>query len=397
MPTVTTRSADAALPSAPGPGLNIREFEFENFDPLGLFDAASHQLSHPVLPIGVDQFHHHHHHPSQQQHQPHQQQQQQQHHHHHHHHPEPAQAHFFQHWDQALIGSNNGFVEVTTAPLEGHRLKNTDQPASSVPLVQRNRGSLHEGLSNSSRPQHSPSRIRKQIALRPGVLTQDEENGVQPSTPLHWMARLSEINARLQALASLLPPEHDPACEGVSRHCFPVDEMFQHTRHVADLLDSLTTTEGQGQPARANTATKFDGSDPGSSIFVLSAYVMLLDLYHKVFAHVRSEVFQQASRSTFSFWKLPDVTIGSFAVESTPSLQMSLTIQLAEEFLTRLRRSTAALDPSRRSTTVTPNGGSTSLFTGVVDVSFQEIQHAEEGLRRELKALRERIEAMLET
>jgi hypothetical protein len=212
------------------------------------------------------------------------------------------------------------------------------------------------------------------------------------------MARLSEINARLQALASLLPAQYEAVEDGVRSQSFPVDEMFQLTRQIADVLDQLCATykDDQMPASEASVAgrtgqARLDGSDPGSAMFILSVYVMLLDLYHKVFALVRSEVFQQASTAAFALWKLPDVTIGSFAVESTPSLQMSLTIQLAEEFLSRLRRSTAALDPSNRSPS-----GNRSIFAGVVDASFLEIKSSEDSLRQELAALRDRIEEILE-
>lgn len=225
------------------------------------------------------------------------------------------------------------------------------------------------------------------------------------------MARLSEINTRLQALASLLPAQYEAGDGSAPSQTFPVDEMFQLTTHVADVLDLLCAAikdvgpSGQENVGARSIQSKLDGSDPGSSMFVLSVYVMLLDLYHKVFTLVRSEVFQQGSTATFAFWKLPDVTIGSFAVESTPSLQMSLTIQLAEEFLSRLRKSTATLDPARRNQGPGGSGSmpgpsslgtSPSLFAGVVDASIHEIQRSEDSLRQELAALRDRIEGSLE-
>jgi hypothetical protein len=211
------------------------------------------------------------------------------------------------------------------------------------------------------------------------------------------MARLSEINARLQALASLLPAQYEAANGGVQSHTFPVDEMFQLTRQISEVLDQIFNPAKEEQPS---SSAKLDGSDPGSAMFVLSVYVMLLDLYHKVFTLIRSEVFQHASAATFTYWKLPDVTIGSFAVESTPSLQMSLTIQLAEDFLSRLRKTTSTLDSSRRDASLSAGAASTSgnqsIFSPVVDSSYREIKNSEESLRQELAALRDRIESMLE-
>ncbi|KAK0386975.1 hypothetical protein NLU13_5289 [Sarocladium strictum] len=368
-------------------GLDIREFDF-NLGHFEFFDGPQQQqqLQHPQpLASGTIQgdLGHFHHHP-----------------HHHHHQQSPG---FFGHWDHPLIQPHQGYLELSATPLPLAGSHSQEQGGiSGFPLVQRSRVAHHTSTSSSGGSISTPRRRgRRLIALRASHDISSEVAGPSNSasdlnTPLHWMARLSEINTRLQALASLLPAQYEPADGGVRSQSFPVDEMFQLTRQIADVLDQLcTAVKDDKMPASEavvpGRSAKLDGSDPGSAMFVLSVYVMLLDLYHKVFTLVRLEVFQQASNATFALWKLPDVTIGSFAVESTPSLQMSLTIQLAEEFLSRLRRSTAALDPSNRGPNENP-----SIFTGVVTASFQEIKSSEDSLRQELAALRERIEEMIE-
>ncbi|PHH59739.1 hypothetical protein CDD80_1731 [Ophiocordyceps camponoti-rufipedis] len=196
------------------------------------------------------------------------------------------------------------------------------------------------------------------------------------------MAQLSEINGRLLELASMLPQRQ----QGVGCNDFPIDEMFKLTRQVADILDGLSRS--------------MDGSDPGNSMFVLSTYVRLLDMYQRVFYLVRDEVLRARSEAAFRSWKLPDVTVGSFAVESLPSLQMSLTIQLAEEFLIRLRGATLALrKEDEQQTAPAGNGGVSegdSMFSDVVDVSFRAVREKEERLARHLTELRDDIEALLD-
>ena len=122
-------------------------------------------------------------------------------------------------------------------------------------------------------------------------------------------------------------------------------------------------------------------------------------MYQRVFGLVQRELGQAESQAAFRFWKLPDVTVGSFAVDSTPSLQMNLTVQLAEEFLSRLRGATAALDPCRST-----GGGSqqendegVSVFSGVVDGSYQAVRSKEDNLRKHLSELRAEIEALLDS
>lgn len=388
-------------------GLDIRQFDF-NLGHLDFLDGSQHHHQHhlhqhqafsqPDFASGVGGYQLQH--PQAQ---------------HHSEHQNPHSG-FFGNWDQSLAPPQHGYVDANTQHLITPSSEIHEGTLPLVPLAQRPRGpSEPSGHSAAGEISSSRRRSRKHIALRSSrgpSRDGTEGNSVNIfNTPLHWMARLSEINTRLQALASLLPAQYEAGDGSAPSQTFPVDEMFQLTTHVADVLDLLCAAikdvgpSGQENVGARSIQSKLDGSDPGSSMFVLSVYVMLLDLYHKVFTLVRSEVFQQGSTATFAFWKLPDVTIGSFAVESTPSLQMSLTIQLAEEFLSRLRKSTATLDPARRNQGPGGSGSmpgpsslgtSPSLFAGVVDASIHEIQRSEDSLRQELAALRDRIEGSLE-
>lgn len=269
------------------------------------------------------------------------------------------------------------------------------------------------------------------------------------------MAQLSEINSRLVELAASLPqPQVSPAFNvqlttpttagghnagGDDGGGFPIDEMFKLTRRVADVLDRWSAGyhhHGGGAvamavaAAAAATAPTIDSSDPGNSMFVLSTYVRLLDMYQKVFSLVRIELSQANCEAAFRFWRLPDVQVGSFSVDPSPSLQMSLTIQLAEEFLARLRAATAALDPalsngggvggghavnnnnnnttsaaaameessssSTSSAAAAAAAAGRSMFSEVVDVSYQAVKSKEESLGKHLAELRDEIEALLD-
>ncbi|KAF5017433.1 hypothetical protein F66182_10637 [Fusarium sp. NRRL 66182] len=260
----------------------------------------------------------------------------------------------------------------------------------------------HQPLSSAScAPEHNSSssssdkRPRAKQRARPRQITLRHDADLsplqQPEPPsIHWMAQLSDINARLLDLASALPSPQDgpsmgrPADERFRSRGFPIEDMFKLTRRVADILE---------RPPSSNDGTKMhhsiDGSDPGNAMLVLSTYVRLLDMYQRVFSLVHTELVSQAdSSAAFSFWKLPDVTVGSFAVESSPFLQMSLTIQLAEEFLSRLRGSTARWSGA---------GSAASMFAGVVDVSFQAFRDREEALAKHLVELRSEIEPLIDS
>ncbi|KAK2054966.1 hypothetical protein LY76DRAFT_648726 [Colletotrichum caudatum] len=274
-------------------------------------------------------------------------------------------------------------------------------------------------LSTSSELQDpAPQRIsKKRVRQRARQIMLQPYAGGQGSSTEEWMLRITGVNSRLFELSSDLPAQMDSSEEqgrsgmaptpddGSSTTApFPIDEMFKLTRHFADILAEMSPPADVGSPASdegsSQLARRLNSlSDPATCLFVLSTYVRLLDMYQKVFSCIHSELAQLESGKLFQSWKLPGVTVGSFAVDSTPSLQMSLTIQLAEEFLLQMRRATASLDPALRAEGSSAGRASevaTSMFSGVVDVSFQALKRQEESLGKELKDLRKAMEAFLD-
>ncbi|KAK1470847.1 hypothetical protein CCUS01_00965 [Colletotrichum cuscutae] len=275
-----------------------------------------------------------------------------------------------------------------------------------------------QSSSRSSKPHDftPPRRARKRVKQRTRqIMLRPYAAGQGPSTG-EWMPRITEVNSRLFELSSNLPAHIDSSEEpgrssiastpddGSSTSApFPVDEMFKLSRHFADLLAEMSPPMEAASPASdGGNSVLAKGlnslSDPATCLFVLSTYVRLLDMYQKVFSCIHSELNQLESGHLFQSWKLPGVTVGSFAVDSAPSLQMSLTIQLAEEFLLQMRRASASLDPTLRSDG-SPAGkapDAASMFSGVVDVSFQALKRQEESLGKELKDLRKAMETSLD-
>ncbi|RSL37994.1 hypothetical protein CEP53_015283 [Fusarium sp. AF-6] len=264
--------------------------------------------------------------------------------------------------------------------------------------------------SRSCVPEHGSSdkRSRPRTKQRPRQITlrhQDDADHLSPplhseAPPIHWMSQLSDINARLLDLASALPSPQEvaqngpslgrPADERFRSQGFPIEDMFKLTRRVADILEKQPPVDTPDRDGNRSHHSTIDGTDPGNAMFILSTYIRLLDMYQRVFSLVHAELSRADSGATFSFWKLPAVTVGSFAVESSPFLQMSLTIQLAEEFLCRLRGSTARWSGGNAT-------GGASMFASVVDVSFQAFRDREEALAKHLVELRSEIEPLLDS
>ncbi|KAK7428998.1 hypothetical protein QQZ08_004405 [Neonectria magnoliae] len=379
-------TSESHLAVTPDPVLGIGDFNF-TFDQLGLFAAGQAEyLSHPELPGGGGHSLSHH---------PHQQHQQ-----HHHHHQPPPLSHplpppplpppppdpgaFADSWDPSA-------AYPPVAP-DAH-LPPTDGPppvAPPGPLLRRATGCVPAYDSPDKRVRPRPKQRARQIHLADSGCPDAAPLGLISDAPsIPWMAHLSDLNARLLDLSSALPAPHDTARNGPSlgrptderfkSSGFPIDEMFKLTRRVADILEQSPSDESDA----------IDSSDLGNSMFILSTYMRLLDMYQKVFGLIQSELSQTYSSAQFRFWKLPDVTVGSFAVESSPFLQMSLTIQVAEEFLSRLRNSTARWSAA--------GAGSASMFAGVVDISFQAFRDREAALAKHLVELRCDIETLLDS
>ncbi|GKU03935.1 unnamed protein product [Fusarium langsethiae] len=387
VPHTTSLTSKSHVPVSPDPVDNssssaaaAADFAFTFDQQLAFFTNNPQYLSHPEFPIDN---HNHHHHP-------------------------PV------FWEQPATSTATTtptlfqpeeLAAVVAPSYHHHHQVAPEGDALQVPLPLTSAGESCAPEHNISSDKRAPrlwctttttTKQRPRTRPRPRQITLRHEADLSPlqhpeSPPIHWMAQLSDINARLLDLASALPSPQDgpflgrPVDERFRGQGFPIEDMFKLTRRVADILE---------MPPSSNESNKIhhstiDGSDPGNAMFILSTYVRLLDMYQRVFNLVHTELVSQPdANTTFSFWKLPDVTVGSFAVESSPFLQMSLTIQLAEEFLSRLRGSTARWSGS---------GTTSSMFSGVVDVSFQAFRDREEALAKHLVELRSEIEPWIDS
>ncbi|KAI9155445.1 Isoflavipucine cluster transcription factor [Paramyrothecium foliicola] len=298
-------------------------------------------------------------------------------------------------WDQRLTSTSTSasfqelsqlsFSHIDSSPISVQGSVQATQPVRTC--VPTHRRPDHRQVS-AARPRP------KQIALRqhPGQSAQG-----RVASPTNWMSRFTEVHTRLQELSAALPaPETAPASpvlgrpndERFRRFGFPVDEVFRLTGDVADVLDALSTgrSPNEGTP-------RVSLSDPGNCLFVIALYVRLLDVFQRIFSLVRRELSHADSHVEFQYWKLPDVSIGSIEVDSSPRFQMALTVQVAQQFLTRLRKSTAALSikQAENGQPLFPNNA--SIFAGTVEDTLAAVQAKETSLADYLAGLRGELEA----
>lgn len=248
--------------------------------------------------------------------------------------------------------------------------------------------------------QQVQQRVPRRILLRRSSIDRMAAQG-------KWLSQLSDINSALLNLSSLVPylvesgedtdvyacqtsshsskSSEDSDASRSEQEGFPIQSMFEASGRLVEVLGDITKRESVDVELPV---------DPGTGLLVLSTYVRLLDLYQKVVRLVHSELaVSSPCCSTFRLCKLPDVSVGSFPVASALSLQMSLTIRLAEDFLSNLRADTALF--SQRlpdfASRGQQGGGQASLWS-VVDVSFTAIREREQDVSRDLVEIRSKLE-----
>lgn len=229
-----------------------------------------------------------------------------------------------------------------------------------------------------------------------------------------WLTQLHGINSELWELASSIPclshsedgsdvfTYSGPDAEQYSSQGFPLDSLFKLSRRFLQHLEETKLgddADSYSESLTPQTRGPRTTSDAGTGLLILSTYVRLLDLYQKVFRNVQAEISHSGSVDVFRLCKLPEVSVGSFPVPPSPTLQMELTLRLAGEFLSQLRAATLPLGSGPPSPDSTPDTGTghLSTFSGVVGVSLREVISKEKQIGVELDRTRGKLAEMSST
>lgn len=276
-------------------------------------------------------------------------------------------------------------------------------------------------------------------------------------TEATWLQKVAEINVRLFEHASIIPAVHEPPelsqsgekrveasgtvlntsdCRGGNgQHQdgqgseFAIDQTFLLSRQLIDILNQVyprfhqrasSFEQAMVSPSHSQSPHRLhsrhyshstNGSnplapcdypptsiDPGSGLLVLSCYLRVIDIYDKIFGHIRMCVAKTGTADPFTQIRLPGLTIGSFSLQSSSALQVTLFIQLAEQLLDRLRSIVALMD----STTLRgakEEGGSNrqdrqdgSSLGDVTDVTLQAIRTREGEMVKRMNSVRRMLQ-----
>lgn len=229
----------------------------------------------------------------------------------------------------------------------------------------------------------------------PSEISQDSQ------TDFIIMDQLLEVYNRVRVLsASLERVNHGEAHNADSQENpdnFTVAELYRHTNTLVDILERLATARnGPNRGTGAQLAT--DPSESANRMLTLSLYVRLLKMFDNLFCLVRSHLAKaDPKRDELSFPSglLPKMNIGDAALGVHPAFHMSMTVELAIQYLNRLReaRTSLGLTKSGNGNGTRSDGSSASeglasaSYTDVGEVNPSTIRSQEDALSHSLQHL----------
>ncbi|OAQ99936.1 hypothetical protein LLEC1_04312 [Akanthomyces lecanii] len=224
----------------------------------------------------------------------------------------------------------------------------------------------------------------------------------------HIMDQFFQIYARVRVLSANLErleqgKDYSDGPDGKPNE-FTVAELYKHTHEAIDVLERVVAVRAAPNTTAADCP--LDATDAGNSMFTLSLYARLLDLLQRVFALVRGLLAQADPQKddTFASWLLPEMNIGAASIGAHPAFHMSLTVQLAMQFLSRFRDATvvlglidAAATNGAATTTTAQAGGPGGSSEAGLGLSYADIKNKEGNLSKLLGQLQDELNDFMDT
>lgn len=192
---------------------------------------------------------------------------------------------------------------------------------------------------------------------------------------------------------------------------FTVAELYKHTHEVIDVLERAVAVRSTPNTTAADLPV--DAADAGNSMFTLSLYARILNLLQRVFALARGLLAAADPKKddTFASWLLPEMNIGAASIGAHPAFHMSLTVQLAMQFLSRFREATVFLgliDAAATNGNATQAGGASASHQGSggggggggeagLSLSYADIKNKEGNLSKLLGQLQDELNDFMDT
>ncbi|KAI0433527.1 hypothetical protein F5Y09DRAFT_63530 [Xylaria sp. FL1042] len=219
-----------------------------------------------------------------------------------------------------------------------------------------------------------------------------------------WLRRIADVNMALTENLDSFSEEDVPGDfvvrnqkEGV-KSTFMVDQAFHLSQIFIDILGNICSQlpapdEGGDRVANTPRRAAFE-LDPSAELLIFSAYLRLLETYHRVLEYIQTAAKQNHfERSTTATPQLPSLVVGSFSLPSKTNTQSLVLVNLTETMAMKARE----LITKMSSPKITPGyRGDFQSFGGVSlvivpDLALRAIHAREDALTRIINHLKSSV------
>ncbi|KAI0183342.1 hypothetical protein EV127DRAFT_475202 [Xylaria flabelliformis] len=217
-----------------------------------------------------------------------------------------------------------------------------------------------------------------------------------------WMRRITDVNIALTEHLDLLSDDNVSGDFVGSRQkeelnsAFTIDRAFHLSQLFIDILGNICLklpASDKGDEVTNKSQQASFQLDPSAELLIFSAYLRLLETYHRILESVQAAAKQNHLESSTATFQLPSLTVGSFSLSSKSNTQFFVLVNLTETMARKARR----LITEMSSPKITPGyRGDFQSFGGVSlvivpDLALRAIRAREEGLFRMIEDLKNSI------
>ncbi|KAI1738083.1 hypothetical protein F4680DRAFT_198934 [Xylaria scruposa] len=219
-----------------------------------------------------------------------------------------------------------------------------------------------------------------------------------------WMRRIADVNIALTEHLDLFSDDNVPSDFVGSRQneepksTFTVDQAFHLSQLFIDILGNICLKLPASDRGRDEVTDKLQQAsfqlDPSAELLIFSAYLRLLETYHRILESIQVAAKQNSlESSTAAPFQLPGLTVGSFSLSSNSNTQFLVLVNLTETMARKARDLIAEISSPK----VTPGyRGDFQSFGGVSlvivpDLALRAIRAREKGLFRIIDDLKNSI------
>ncbi|KAI0545984.1 hypothetical protein F4679DRAFT_558986 [Xylaria curta] len=277
----------------------------------------------------------------------------------------------------------------------GHIRQSPDPPAHHLPSTTHpSRSQLSPNLTSDTRSRPEENYLGESTSR-----VQEKEH-----TRTLWMRRIADVNIALTEHLDLFSDNNaandlvDSRRKEEPKSAFTVDQAFQLSQLFINILGNiclrLPASDKGGEEVTNKPQQASFQLDPSAELLIFSAYLRLLETYHRILESIEAAAKQNhLESSTAAPFQLPSLTVGSFSLSTNSNTQLLVLVNLTET----MARKAKGFITEMSSPKITPGyRGDFQSFGGVSlvivpDLALRAIRAREECLFRMIDDLKNSI------